>query len=208
MRLAASFLIMAGFFHDIDGSISQAGQSAPSALVIKVALLAQNTNSHVFFRATGLNCEKEPTCERDGDGPVDQRKNDGVDHVSVYCRLAASLPAESHRLSNLSGLAAADLIDDPLNPIGCSEDGADLATVVKKAEDGNAVRILRQERPVAGRQVAGSRGNTHPEPAHELELLGRELNGCPDCPHSIDRDTHALGERCKHFLQRFRLALS
>lgn len=33
---------------------------------------AQNTNNHVFFRAAGLNCEKDPACERDGDGPVDQ----------------------------------------------------------------------------------------------------------------------------------------
>ena len=40
MRLAASFLIMAAFFHDIDRSISQAGQPTASAPVIKVALLA------------------------------------------------------------------------------------------------------------------------------------------------------------------------
>ncbi len=57
-------------------------------------------------------------------------------------------PAESHGLSELSGLAAADLINDALNPIGCLEDGADLASVVKKAEDGDAARILRQERLV------------------------------------------------------------
>src|SRR5277367_5462734 len=116
--------------------------------------------------------------------------------MSMSASIAASqLPShsESHRLSELSGLTAANLIDDALNPIGCLEDGADLAAVVKKAEDDNTVRILRQERPVAGRQVAGRRGNSHPEPAHELKLLGRELNGRPNRPHSIDRDALALG---------------
>jgi hypothetical protein len=120
--------------------------------------LAQNTNNNVFFHAACINCENEPARERDGDGPVDQRKNDGIDHVSLSCCLAASLPVESHRLSELSGLTATDIIDDALNPISCLEDGADLAAVVKKAEDGDAVRILRQERLVAGRQVAGRRG--------------------------------------------------
>jgi hypothetical protein len=108
------------------------------------------------------------------------------------CRFS---PAESHRLSELSGLNAADLIDDALNPIGCPEDGANLPAVVKKAEDSNAVRILREERLVAGRQVAGCRGNSHPEPAHELKLLGCELNGCPDRSDSVDRDAQAFGER-------------
>jgi hypothetical protein len=42
-------------------------------------------------------------------------------------------------LSKLSCFTAADLIDDTLNPVGRLEDGADLAAVVKKAEDGNAV---------------------------------------------------------------------
>jgi hypothetical protein len=42
-------------------------------------------------------------------------------------------------LSKLSCFTAADLIDDTLNPVGRLEDGADLAAVVKEAEDGNAV---------------------------------------------------------------------
>ena len=100
---------------------------------------AQNANNRILFRTAGLYSEEEPACERDGDGPVDQRKNDEVDHVSLYCRLALPSHSKSHRLSELSGLAAADLIDNALNPIGCSEDCADLAAVVKKAEDGNAV---------------------------------------------------------------------
>src|SRR5277367_5436934 len=111
--------------------------------------------------------------------------------MSMSASIAASqLPshAESHRLSELSGLTAADLIDDALNPVGCLEDGADLAAVIKKAEDGDAVRIFRKERLVAGRQVAGRLGNSYPEPAHELKLLRRELNGRPDRAHSIDRD--------------------
>src|SRR5277367_149789 len=107
--------------------------------------------------------------------------------MSMSASIAASqLPShsESHRLSELSGLTAADLIDDALNPIGCLEDGADLAAVVKKAEDGNAARVLREERLVAGRQDAGSRGDSHPEPAHELKLLGCEFNSRPDRAHS------------------------
>jgi hypothetical protein len=42
-------------------------------------------------------------------------------------------------LSKLSGFTAADLIDYMLNPVGRLEDRADLAAVVKKAEDSNAV---------------------------------------------------------------------
>jgi hypothetical protein len=53
--------------------------------------------------------------------------------------IASCARAESHRLSKLSGFTAADLFDDTFNPVGRLEDGADLAAVVKKAEDGNAV---------------------------------------------------------------------
>jgi hypothetical protein len=53
--------------------------------------------------------------------------------------IASCARAESHCLSKLSGFTAADLIDDTLNPVGRLEDGADLAAVVKKAEDSNAV---------------------------------------------------------------------
>jgi hypothetical protein len=53
--------------------------------------------------------------------------------------IASCARAESHCLSKLSVFTAADLIDDTLNPVGRLEDGADLATVVKKAENSNAV---------------------------------------------------------------------
>jgi hypothetical protein len=56
---------------------------------IKATLfVAQNTNNHFLVRPGCLNCKKEPASERDSDGPVDQRKNDGVDHASLFCYLA------------------------------------------------------------------------------------------------------------------------
>ena len=91
-------------------------------------------------RPRGLpQSQKDPASERDSDRPVDQRKNDGVDHASLHCFLRTR---KSHCLSKLSGFTAADLIDDTLNPVGRLEDGADLAAVVEKAEDSNAVSIL------------------------------------------------------------------
>ena len=53
--------------------------------------------------------------------------------------IASCACAESHCLSKLSGFTAADPIDDTLNPVGRLEDGADLAAIVKKAEDSKAV---------------------------------------------------------------------
>ena len=113
--------------------------------------------------------------------------------------------AESHRMSELSGLAAADLIDDALNPIGRLEDGADLPSS-KRPRTATPFESVAKNAlsPGGNSRVAG--GNRHPQRAHELKLLGGELNGRPDCAHRIDRNAHTLlGKRREHFLQRFGL---
>ena len=180
-------------------------QSSAGATPMKATqFLAQNTNNHLFVRPAGLNSKKERASERDSEGPVDEKTNDGVDHVSLYCYLAASFSRgitphvrafRSHRGRPKRRRAQSN------RSLGRRRRPA----VVKKAEDGNAIRIRREERLVAGRQFARGRGNRHPERAHELKLLGGELNGRPDCAHRIDRNAHTLGKRREHFLQRFGL---
>jgi hypothetical protein len=49
----------------------------------------------------------------------------------------------------------------------------------KKAEDGDALRSFGEERLVARRELVAYRRNRHVEGSHELELIGRQLNGRP-----------------------------
>jgi hypothetical protein len=76
-------------------------QSAAGAAPMKATLfMAQNTNNDHLVRAACLNRKKEPASERDSDGPVDQRKNDGVDHASLHCFLRTrgiTLPVQAFR---------------------------------------------------------------------------------------------------------------
>jgi hypothetical protein len=111
------------------------GQSLSSGRLRKKAspVIAQSTNDGLFVCAGSLTCKEEPASERDCDGPIDQGKNDGVDHHGsplAACSFVG-VRAKSHRLTELSGPAAADLIDDALEPVGCWEDRADLASVVE-----------------------------------------------------------------------------
>ena len=57
----------------------------------------------------------------------------------------------SHGLPKLPRFAAADLVDETLQPIGRAHHGAHLAVVAVEAEDGHSLRILGVERLVAGR---------------------------------------------------------
>jgi hypothetical protein len=62
------------------------GQSGAGAPPIKALGAAQNTNDRLFVRSASLNCKEQPASERDDDGPVDQGKNDGVDHINLHCQ--------------------------------------------------------------------------------------------------------------------------
>jgi hypothetical protein len=57
--------------------------AAAEPLMKATRFVGQNTNDHLFVRRAGRNCEKKPACEGDSNWSVDQRKNDGVDHVSL-----------------------------------------------------------------------------------------------------------------------------
>src|SRR5580704_5862434 len=108
--------------------------------------------------------------------------------------------AQSHRLTELPCLAAADLINNALEPVGRREDRADLARIIEKPKDGNAVRFLGEERLVARRQFLACRRNGHPERAHELELFGCELNGRANRADVSDPHARAVRERYEELL--------
>jgi hypothetical protein len=133
-------------------------------------------NNRLLSYPRGANCAEEPASEADRDRPVDHEKR-GFGPWWPPCTFNR---AESHGLSELTGLAAADLIDNALYPVCRRKDRTDLAAVVEEAKDRHVARILGEECFVAWRQFAAHRWNGHPEGAHELELLGRQFNGRPN----------------------------
>ena len=156
--------------------------------------MAQNTNNDHLVRAACLNRKKDPASERDSDRPVDQRKNDGVDHASLHCFLRTrriTLPVQAFRFHR--GRLDRRHAQSSRSPGRRRRPGRR-----RQKGRGQQRRLNPSLGTLCRRAVArGRRGSCHPERAHELKLLGCELSCHPDSAHSIDRDARALGERFK-----------